>query len=369
MGASRVEFDAARYRLVVDGADAMHFESDRAAGPPEIAGPVLLSSLKTAFVRFLRHVADADGKVRLLVGVADSDYFDDGVGPFERSSVVVDDGEVYLDVAVMKEGEPGELSVEPVLEPLLRRYGAELIWEAVDEYSGAYELSVRIAWPIARRTVSDMLGLGADVEALLDAADGGELTIATALDLLRAGRWDLFRGQPESKWLEVKGEPYDSSTPTWRFELAKDVAAFANSPGGGLIVLGMSSRDAGSGDTITGHREFARRMLKRQTYRNAVARHVYLRLEGFEVERIPGPSAGKGFAVIIVPPQDPGSRPFLVQGVVRDGDVLGAHVLVPVRREDDTALLDASAIHARIRLGEQLIRGEFEIDARTVTPK
>jgi hypothetical protein len=47
-----------------------------------------------------------------------------------------------------------------------------------------------------------------------------------------------------------------------------------------------------------------------------------------------------------------------VQGALSEGKVLGAHVLLPTRREDDTALSDAGAIHARLRLGEQVIAGE-----------
>jgi hypothetical protein len=42
---------------------------------------------------------------------------------------------------------------------------------------------------------------------------------------------------PEDLFLEVKGMvPYDLTTPSGRFQLAKDVSAFANAEGGHLLI-------------------------------------------------------------------------------------------------------------------------------------
>jgi hypothetical protein len=44
-------------------------------------------------------------------------------------------------------------------------------------------------------------------------------------------------GLDEDTWLEAKGRnPYDFATPMGRYELAKDVTAFANAEGGILLV-------------------------------------------------------------------------------------------------------------------------------------
>ncbi|WP_432112546.1 AlbA family DNA-binding domain-containing protein [Streptomyces sp. YPW6] len=52
-------------------------------------------------------------------------------------------------------------------------------------------------------------------------------------------------GTPESEWVDFKSAspkgPYDLSTDKGKFELAKDVAAFANA-GGGLIVCGFKAK-------------------------------------------------------------------------------------------------------------------------------
>ena len=59
-------------------------------------------------------------------------------------------------------------------------------------------------------------------------------SIKTILD---THAYDSLIGLEEATWLEAKGRnPYDFTTPAGRFELAKDVSAFANAEGGILIV-------------------------------------------------------------------------------------------------------------------------------------
>jgi hypothetical protein len=143
----------------------------------------------------------------------------------------------------------------------------------------------------------------------------------------------------------------------WRYELAKDVAAFANSPDGGLIVLGMVTKDVGDGDVISGRKEFDLKRAQTPAYRKYVAQLVYPQVEGFEVTRIDGTRDGYGLAVLTIPPQAQSRRPFLVRGVLRAGKVMGSHLLWPVRQADETVLLDITAIHDRLRLGDQVIKG------------
>jgi hypothetical protein len=44
---------------------------------------------------------------------------------------------------------------------------------------------------------------------------------------------------PEGTWLEGKSKPYLLSEEPQKWELAKDVASFANAEAGGLIVIGV----------------------------------------------------------------------------------------------------------------------------------
>ena len=81
---------------------------------------------------------------------------------------------------------------------------------------------------------ADLLAAGADAHVLLTALSDGRVdTPHTAAQLVRAGLPHLLSGMPESEWLEVKKMPYNLKAPrpsgtAQKFELAKDVARFAN---------------------------------------------------------------------------------------------------------------------------------------------
>ncbi|MFD7476939.1 helix-turn-helix domain-containing protein [Streptomyces sp. NPDC059837] len=55
----------------------------------------------------------------------------------------------------------------------------------------------------------------------------------------------------EGQWLDAKSVPYEPQSPGKAEELAKDVASFANS-GGGLLVLGTATRLNGGEESSTG---------------------------------------------------------------------------------------------------------------------
>lgn len=347
-------------------------------GTLEGAGPAYLYSLRQALITLRRRLSFGDD-ARVWVGliaVAEEDlprkmeWLDPTLAHGERRfppsspSLVLSEDRLLVRIEVGHTGSPDLTAMRRLLAPLLRRHGAtaELFVEPDPDRPNGVRLDVDIArWPPRGATVEDAWRLGEEAQALLTAAKDGEITRPVALDLLRSGRWDLFVGQPESDWLEAKGEPYDHLSGTlgnnWSFELAKDVAAFANSPEGGIIAIGMTTRDDGDGDVIDGHKEFDLRRVRGPQYRKHVARLIYPRVAGFEVLRIKGSSKGRGFAVLVIPPQPDTSRPFLVQGMHSQGKLLGSHILLPFRREDDTAFVDIGAIHARLRLGEQAILG------------
>jgi hypothetical protein len=345
------------------------FDEYGTRGTQEGVGPAYLYSLRQALVRWLE-MPGHDPKLRVIVNLSDVPEQDlflaDTV--YDSPSLVLDGGRLLVRVSTVPSTLPDPAAIRRLFAPFLTQHKAKCDDVIVEWKSNPFQrddypqAEVIIDWPTKGRTVADAWEFGEEAHALLWAADGGELTQSNALGLLRGGRWDLFRGQPESEWLEAKGEPYDhlieNLGENWRYELAKDVAAFANSPEGGIIVLGMITKNKGDGDVIRGYKEFKLRRVKRQAYRNHVAQLVYPRLTGFEVESIEGSRKGHGLAVLSIPPQPVSSRPFFVQGVLSRGKVLGGHVLLPVRREDDTALMDAGALHARIRLGEQVITGE-----------
>ncbi|WP_165983977.1 helix-turn-helix domain-containing protein [Streptomyces sp. YIM 98790] len=66
------------------------------------------------------------------------------------------------------------------------------------------------------------------------------LSRSALIEALAAGRPDDLRGVAENSWLDFKRSPYDLTSEKGRFELCKDVAAFANDQGG-LLVLGVGT--------------------------------------------------------------------------------------------------------------------------------
>ena len=332
-------------------------EQDLFAATLEGAGPAQLSSLRSALLSWRRRRGKPDRLVTVGLSESPEDgfspYFDDSSGLF---SVLLLAGEhLFIQTWAPVDTPAGRAAIDGLLSPLLERHRAARVDVGVEEYG-----DLVVDWPMRGRTVADAWAFHGELRTLLSAASSGELSPSTALDLLRAGRGDLLSGQPESAWLEVKAVPYDLDDRNVRFELGKDVAAMANSRAGGIIVLGMSNekkKRKGEVDTVGAYNEFDLKRVKRQRYRHLVANLVYPTLTGFEVELIEGSATDRGVAVLVIPPQEETKRPFLVQGAINDGNVLGRHVLLPWRRDDEVDAMDAVALHARLRLGEQAISG------------
>lgn len=298
----------------------------------------------------------------------DPDWLGDvhrGVPPTSPAIYLDDEDEIWSRIAIRHEDRPEPMTVRRLLSTYLERNGAiaRVEVEKIEEHEGrGFILSIDLNRSFPRgATVADGWQFADEARALIGAAEGGNLPQEAAVDLLRAGRWDTFVGQPESEWLEAKGDPYDHLRSrigsNWRYELAKDVAAFANSPDGGLIVLGMVTKDAGDGDVISGRKEFDLKRVRVTAYRKHVAQLIHPQVDGFAVTRIDGTRKGYGLAVLVIPPQPESKRPFLVRGALRDGKVMGGHLLWPVRQADETVLLDIAAVHDRLRLGDQVIGG------------
>src|SRR5260370_40605430 len=60
------------------------------------------------------------------------------------------------------------------------------------------------------------------------------------VEVLVRGDFERLLGTEESSWVEFKRDPYHLKTPRDCWELAKDVAAFANHQGG-TIVIGVAT--------------------------------------------------------------------------------------------------------------------------------
>jgi predicted HTH transcriptional regulator len=149
--------------------------------------------------------------------------------------------------------------------------------------------------------------------------------------------YDSLIGMSEDTWLEAKGNnPYDFSTPTGRYELAKDVAAFANNAGG-VIIVGLTTVPAAGAQTdeITAFDLCTSASFTPHQYQSIIAEYIHPAIDGLDISWHPVSVDGTaGLGVIVVPPQNPDRQYFLIAKVVEAGTKLKEIVFGVVRRND-----------------------------------
>lgn len=339
------------------------------SGTQEGVGPASLKSLEQALLRWRQRLGEKgqDTPISVILSdVAEEDYAP-GDPIITSPSLLLLGKRLFLHVKTFSDEPPSDpAAVRRLFAPFLSRRDASLhdavverkrdIWSRPN--SEYWSLSVIADWPIDDHTVADIWSFGEEAHALLQASEGGTLTQANALDLLQGKRWDLFIHQPESEWLDAKAAPYGGPGEAWKRELAKDVAAFANRPEGGLIVIGMATERKGDLDLIQEIRPLDLDLVSAETYRKVVGQWAYPEVSGLTIEHIPGDEEKRGLVVLIVPPQPRSSFPFIVTGFLLDGSLEGRYMLIPFRRADETVFESAAAIHARLRLGQQALDAE-----------
>ena len=254
------------------------------------------------------------------------------------------------------DGLPNEALVAALVAPYLKTEGATAQVEVDDDendYGGNYRLRFAITLPVRGRSVGDAYAIGKGVLALYEAVEeGGRLTRETALDVLRSGRPDVLVGQRETDWIDFKREAYKKDDLA-KFELSKDVAAFANASGG-LLVLGVATVKSGEEDVASRVVPCATGTVSAQSYRGVVGRRVHPPPEGLEVFSIP--LADGDVWVVSVPPQREEYKPFLVHGAVRGGKINDAFFSIVSRRDDAAVPTDPQAVHALLAAGRAALR-------------
>jgi hypothetical protein len=147
------------------------------------------------------------------------------------------------------------------------------------------------------------------------------LSPAEILAILENGNFHELVGVVEDECLEFKGEPYILKRDYPKLELAKDVSGLANTPNGGLILIGVRTErvDTHIGDEIVEVRPIPKNLIDRKQYHDILKQWIYPEVSGVEVKWFPSPDdAERGLAVIIIPRQTPTSQPFLLTRTMTD---------------------------------------------------
>ncbi len=391
-----VERDYSR-SLVVDGVGELplYEDADDATfiGPIEVAARAGLSVLRRALIAHAnefelprRHTVVADGKTITLTRPSDAvrarlQFVDVPAAKFrQRHSyefapepievVLREDDRLQFVVEHPIEGErePSEAALTSLVEPVLRSTNAAVAeieaephgvtsWRTNSIITNADFWIVRVYLdiPLRGRQVEIGLNLGRDVIAVLDAAENGTITDRSARALVDAGRAELLIGRAECATLECKSIPYAVSD-VGRLEFCKDVSAFLNASGGGLILIGVQTRKHGGKDVISRLRPIPMDAKLPQRYRGWIDRTIFPRPDGIEVHAVAYGSAS--IVAITIPEQRTAIKPFLVRGIVEGEKVVGNYISIFERRDDRVVPLDPQELHSLLIAGRVALKIE-----------
>ncbi|MFB8039028.1 helix-turn-helix domain-containing protein [Streptomyces sp. NPDC056004] len=168
---------------------------------------------------------------------------------------------------------------------------------------------------------------------------------------LSAGNLEMLIGLEECGWMDVKSRPYMvGENAHHKEELVKDVAGFANTATGGLLIIGFKTTAAGGVETVSEVSAVPRALVDTETYRKLIDGRVYPHVEGLEL-RWTECNEGKGVLSIDIPAQPASARPFVIPAPTGKDQKSATGLAVPIRRGDQTVFWSAPEAHRRLSAG------------------
>ncbi len=171
-----------------------------------------------------------------------------------------------------------------------------------------------------------------------------------ARQALRRGDLEALLGERECAWLDVKDGIYPLDRPKGAEELAKDVAAFANNPDGGLLVVGFATTKEHDEEIVDALNPVPRRLVNLDQHRQVIATRILPALREVTVEWIDRGN-DTGVLVIDIPAQPRSSQLFAILAPTGTAELSKIAVAVPVRNGDGTRWLRPHEIRHFIGLG------------------
>ncbi|SNT58781.1 Putative DNA-binding domain-containing protein [Streptosporangium subroseum] len=178
-------------------------------------------------------------------------------------------------------------------------------------------------------------------------------------EMIKLGGMNNLINMPESAFLEVKSAPYEMKRDKeWQCELAEDVARFANSEHGGLLLIGMRSKKIDGQDLIINISPIPISAERISRYYQTIDSRVHPPISNLQFESILSDTGE--VLCILVPPQLEESKPFLVQGAFFDGKYQKGLISIVRRRDEHSIPVTAREIHAMLAAGRALLRGNAD---------
>jgi Putative DNA-binding domain len=179
-----------------------------------------------------------------------------------------------------------------------------------------------------------------------------------AMRVVQIGHINSLVGHQESEWLEAKSAPYDfkSDEAAWKLELAKDVAQFANSNAGGLLVIGLHTKRVNGTDTIDKVTAFPHNKARIQSYRDVLRNRIHPPITGLQLDMVQNGELCVMY--VFVPPQPEENKPYLITGSLIEGTYEKFGITIVRRHGDASIPVTAQELHSMIAAGRAFLRGQ-----------
>lgn len=178
---------------------------------------------------------------------------------------------------------------------------------------------------------------------------------------LATGDFERVTGTPEQDWVDFKAQGYESDpdrahrlTEPGRWELCKDVAAFANAGGGSILIGYPDARDPATSIATAGDpAPVPTASINVDAYQKTITDGPWLFPKPRRVRctwhQRDGDSAS-GIFEIHVPPQDEALKPFVMRRTLATDTIVQA-VGIPEREADRTYWLPPEQVHQEMNAG------------------
>lgn len=176
------------------------------------------------------------------------------------------------------------------------------------------------------------------------------LTPGMIIDLLARNEPNRLIGAAETEQVDFKLTAYLLSEDHQKWELAKDVAAFANKYGG-VVVIGVESERQRNeiADIATAVRPIRKALVDLKQHRGVIDSWIYPRLQGVDLRWYPPYAVEQlGVLIIDIPPQEEANKPFIVRDM-RDPQAEFKGAIGIPRRDGERVVWDtAQDLHRKI---------------------
>jgi hypothetical protein len=323
----------------------------------EALEPAGMTSLQTALHRYEESWGSLHGDIH--VTHESEDEIDDET-QVDQTSLAFENGRLRARTFIaVFETQPDEQVIRRLAEPMLYREGMSIADLDLLEEKWGWGVWLTFEIPTRRRSVGDVLRSVDLVSGAIEGAYPEKFDVASAAFVIKARHPELLVGMFENEWLDTKSAPYRLDEKSEQYELAKDVASFANADGG-LILLGAKTKRRPEGDEIQRvngcgltHPHAAPAAL-----RSVLERWIYPRAEGVIVEQISLSGKDHGVVLIQIPKQAESQKPFLVASTKSGDRVSKLGFTYAVREGEGTDAPRIEVIHQLIRAGKAALAQE-----------